>query len=204
MESKPVSRRLSSVAIVFSLLSSSPDPAGAVLGPVNLEDFSTSAGCVAEGLVRSVTLLREEEAVGDLPFRFDSAARLEIREIWRSKDCVGLLDTHGSITILFSQEVHSSQPRTGDVVVIALRREGEHWFEAVYGRSYWQIIPTAQAKEIVINWRNDFLLQGKVKTDSQVTRPYSDIRNLLQETWDSQVESESTQERPAQPPRSPA
>ena len=159
--------------------------AEAKLSETDLDSFSASAGCMIEGLVRSVSLLTESESQGIAPMTLDLAAQVEIVDVWRTKTCPELASHPGPIRVLFSREVHSSHPHAGDFVILTLRENGGYWFEAVYGRSAWQSVHLAGGSKVIIDWRNDFLTcTGKDFGESGAC-PTVKIRSLLEGTWNS-------------------
>lgn len=146
------------VLLVSLFLGFSGGLAGKLL-PIPFEEFRAKAAC---GVVVQVSAVEtfEFSSPPATPWLKDSnrMARANVQTVIgpRDDDVCGSLDRQANF--LFSTEVHSAHPETGDRAVVFLTRQDGHLIEAVYGRSYWLLREIDGESYVEITWRNDFLI----------------------------------------------
>lgn len=128
-------------------------PAVARLKPITWEQFRQKAPC---GILGRIVSLENLETGA---FSLNIAASIG----WVSRFGGCPSDLPNPLPMRFQTEIHSSRPQEGDWAVVFPRSYEAIWVEAVYGRSYWKVIPDPSSPpdrlKIQLDWRNRFLTE---------------------------------------------
>jgi len=137
-----------------------PFVALSIIGEISMEEFAVRATCGIVAKVEKVEELSEADVLeryhlGEPYKRFVTTATFHVVETLEGSVCPPMPST---LEVLFSREVHSSQPSEGQAVALFPAWRNDVWLETVYGRSYWRLIERGEVWMVHVDWRNDFLL----------------------------------------------